>query len=45
MKIDFEKSSDGLVPAIVQDAETHKVLMLGYMNRVAFEKNTKRQNL
>lgn len=41
MKIDFEKSSDGLVPAIVQDAETHKVLMLGYMNRVAFEKTQK----
>jgi phosphoribosyl-ATP pyrophosphohydrolase/phosphoribosyl-AMP cyclohydrolase len=41
MKIDFEKSSDGLVPAIVQDAETHKVLMLGYMNRAAFEKTQK----
>lgn len=38
MKIDFEKSSDGLVPAIIQDADTDKVLMLGYMNRQAFEK-------
>jgi len=38
MKIDFEKSPDGLVPAIVQDAQTQKVLMLGYMNREAFEK-------
>jgi phosphoribosyl-ATP pyrophosphohydrolase/phosphoribosyl-AMP cyclohydrolase len=38
MKIDFEKSPDGLVPAIVQDAATHKVLMLGYMNHQAFEK-------
>jgi phosphoribosyl-ATP pyrophosphohydrolase/phosphoribosyl-AMP cyclohydrolase len=37
MKIDFEKSGDGLVPAIVQDAATQKVLMLGYMNRKAFE--------
>lgn len=37
MKIDFEKSADGLVPAIVQDARTDKVLMLGYMNREAFE--------
>jgi len=37
MKIDFEKSSDGLVPAIVQDAQTQKVLMLGYMNRDSFE--------
>jgi len=38
MKIDFEKPSDGLVPAIIQDADTDKVLMLGYMNRQAFEK-------
>ncbi len=37
MKIDFEKSVDGLVPAIVQDAETGKVLMLGYMNRESFD--------
>lgn len=36
MKIDFEKSG-GLVPAIVQDAQTLKVLMLGYMNQEAFE--------
>ena len=31
MKIDFEKGDD-LVPAIVQDADTLQVLMLGYMN-------------
>jgi len=31
VKIDFEKG-DGLVPAIVQDADTLQVLMLGYMN-------------
>lgn len=31
-KIDFEKYSDGLVPAIVQDAATQKVLMLGFMS-------------
>ncbi len=37
MNIDFEKSPDGLVPAIVQDARTNKVLMLGYMNRASFE--------
>jgi phosphoribosyl-ATP pyrophosphohydrolase/phosphoribosyl-AMP cyclohydrolase len=30
--IDFSKNPDGLVPAIVQDAVTRKVLMLGYMN-------------
>lgn len=36
MEIDFEKSPDGLVPAIVQDARTEKVLMLGYMSRASF---------
>ncbi|MBC9932597.1 bifunctional phosphoribosyl-AMP cyclohydrolase/phosphoribosyl-ATP diphosphatase HisIE [Chitinophaga qingshengii] len=38
MQIDFEKSADGLVPAIIQDAATGKVLMLGYMNREALDK-------
>lgn len=38
MKIDFEKYADGLVPAIVQDEETGKVLMLGFMNAEAFER-------
>ncbi len=32
------KNAGGLLPAIVQDATTLKVLMLGYMNREAFEK-------
>lgn len=36
MKIDFEKSSDGLIPVIVQDSQTNKVLMLGYMNAESF---------
>lgn len=36
MKIDFKKYSDGLVPAIVQDNETQKVLMLGFMNEDAW---------
>ena len=36
--IDFTKSPDGLVPAVIQDANTSIVLMLGYMNREAFEK-------
>ena len=35
-QIDFAKGS-GLVPAIVQDAVTRRVLMLGYMNREAFD--------
>ncbi len=34
----LEKNADGLLPAIVQDARTLKVLMLGYMNAEAFEK-------
>ncbi|HXH68876.1 MAG TPA: bifunctional phosphoribosyl-AMP cyclohydrolase/phosphoribosyl-ATP diphosphatase HisIE [Pyrinomonadaceae bacterium] len=38
MKIDFEKSPEGLIPAIVQDMQTQKVLMLGYMNRESFDK-------
>lgn len=36
MEIDFKKYSNGLVPAIIQDNETQKVLMLGYMNEEAF---------
>jgi len=38
MKIDFNKNNDGLVPAIIQDATTKNVLMLGYMNEEAYEK-------
>lgn len=38
MKIDFAKYSDGLVPAIIQDNSTGKVLMLGFMNEEALEK-------
>lgn len=37
MNIDFKKG-DGLVPAIVQDADTSKVLMLAYMNEDAYNK-------
>lgn len=38
MNIDFQKNKDGLVPAIIQDSRTRKVLMLGYMNEEAFLK-------
>lgn len=38
MNIDFAKYSDGLVPAIIQDDVTGKVLMLGFMNEEALEK-------
>jgi phosphoribosyl-ATP pyrophosphohydrolase/phosphoribosyl-AMP cyclohydrolase len=37
MNIAFDKFSDNLVPAVVQDSKTSKVLMLGYMNKEAFE--------
>jgi len=37
MKLDFTKLN-GLIPAIIQDVKTDKVLMLGFMNQEAFEK-------
>ncbi|MDT0607501.1 bifunctional phosphoribosyl-AMP cyclohydrolase/phosphoribosyl-ATP diphosphatase HisIE [Croceitalea rosinachiae] len=37
MKLDFTKNKDRLVPAIVQDAITKNVLMLGYMNEEAIK--------
>jgi phosphoribosyl-AMP cyclohydrolase len=37
MEIDFNKGG-GLIPVIIQDAATQEVLMLGYMNREAWEK-------
>ena len=36
MEIDFEKQN-GLIPAIIQDNQTKKVLMLGYMNQEALK--------
>ncbi|SFC27124.1 phosphoribosyl-ATP pyrophosphatase /phosphoribosyl-AMP cyclohydrolase [Flagellimonas taeanensis] len=41
MKIDFTKNPEGLVPAIIQDAKTKNVLMLGYMNQEAFDTTQK----
>lgn len=38
MKPDFNKYEDGLVPAIVQDERSNKVLMMGYMNAEAWQK-------
>jgi len=40
MNIDFNKDN-GLVPVVIQDNRTLQVLMLGYMNEVAFEKTKK----
>lgn len=39
MELNFEKGN-GLIPAIIQHAATQKVLMLGYMNEVAFRKTS-----
>lgn len=38
MNLQFEKYIDGLIPVIVQDYRTNKVLMLGFMNAEALEK-------
>ena len=37
-EFDLSKNADGLLPVIIQDATTLKVLMLGYMNEEAFDK-------
>jgi phosphoribosyl-ATP pyrophosphohydrolase/phosphoribosyl-AMP cyclohydrolase len=37
MNIQFSKYADGLVPAIIQDNQTGKVLMLGFMNQEAVD--------
>lgn len=41
MTINFNKMGDGLVPAVIQDATTSKVLMLGFMNEEAYNKTEK----
>jgi phosphoribosyl-AMP cyclohydrolase / phosphoribosyl-ATP pyrophosphohydrolase len=38
MKVDFKKYTDGLAPAVIQDYNTQKVLMLGFMNEEALKK-------
>ena len=40
MELDFDKMN-GLIPAIIQDSSTQKVLMLGFMNKEAYEKTVK----
>ncbi len=45
MKPDFSKYSDGLVPVIVQDYRTQKVLMLGFMNEEALNKTKLESNV
>ena len=45
MIVNFNKYSDGLVPAIIQDAVTNKVLMLGFMNEEALNKTKELQKV
>ena len=40
MTLDFDKGN-GLIPAVIQDFESNKVLMLGFMNKEAYEKTQK----
>ena len=45
MTINFSKYADGLVPAIIQDEATDKVLMLGFMNQDALSKTEELQKV
>lgn len=45
MQPDFTKSPDGLLPAVIQDAHTRVVLMLGYMNAEAFAQTQKEKRV
>lgn len=45
MEINFNKSNDGLLPAIIQDDATKTVLMLGYMNQEAYDKTLATQKV
>lgn len=44
MEINFEKQG-GLVPAVVQDASTEKILMVGFMNQEAYEKTVQEKRV
>ena len=45
MNINFDKNTDGLLPAIIQDSKTKTVLMLGYMNKEAYKKTLETQKV
>lgn len=45
MTPNFKKYTDGLVPVIVQDTETLKVLMMGYMNEEAWNKTQQEETI
>lgn len=38
VKLNFTKSADGMIPAVVQDYKTKEILMLAYINELAWEK-------
>lgn len=38
IELNFSKSTEGLIPAIVQDFQTSEILMLAYINKLAWEK-------
>jgi len=44
MKLDYQKL-DGIVPVVIQDAQTQAVLMLGFMNEQALQETLKRQRV
>ena len=41
ISLNFTKTTDGLLPAIVQDYQTNEVLMLAYINKTAWEETLK----
>jgi phosphoribosyl-AMP cyclohydrolase / phosphoribosyl-ATP pyrophosphohydrolase len=45
MTVNFKKYADGLVPAVIQDAETNKALMLGFMNEAALQRTKELQQV
>jgi phosphoribosyl-AMP cyclohydrolase / phosphoribosyl-ATP pyrophosphohydrolase len=45
MKPDFSKYNDGLIPVIVQDNDTNRVLMLGFMNEAAFNQTRQQEKV
>lgn len=45
MKPNFSKYTDGLMPVIIQDHISNRVLMLGFMNEAAFQKTKSEQQV
>jgi phosphoribosyl-ATP pyrophosphohydrolase/phosphoribosyl-AMP cyclohydrolase len=45
MNLEFNKNGDGLLPVIIQDGATEKVLMLGYMNDEAYKKTCEQKRV